>query len=98
MHKHFSTPQSSFRRCGELRIRARLLSYPPATPSSSLPLPAFLTSLPSPLLRRRWVREGVRDFSISRAAVSWGIPVPRDPKQTVYVWFDALNGYLSGEA
>lgn len=43
-----------------------------------------------------WVRQGVRDFSISRAAVAWGIPVPRDPKQTVYVWFDALNGYLSG--
>ena len=43
-----------------------------------------------------WVRSGVRDFSISRAAVDWGIPIPRDPKQTVYVWFDALNGYLSG--
>jgi methionyl-tRNA synthetase len=43
-----------------------------------------------------WVREGVRDFSISRAAVEWGIPIPRDPQQTVYVWFDALNGYLSG--
>jgi methionyl-tRNA synthetase len=42
-----------------------------------------------------WVKEGLRDFSISRAAVTWGIPVPRDPKQTVYVWFDALNGYLS---
>ena len=44
-----------------------------------------------------WVKEGVRDFSISRAAVEWGIPIPRDPRQTVYVWFDALNGYLSGE-
>jgi len=43
-----------------------------------------------------WVKEGLRDFSISRAAVSWGIPIPRDPSQTVYVWFDALNGYLSG--
>lgn len=43
-----------------------------------------------------WVKGGVRDFSISRAAVTWGIPVPRDPRQTVYVWFDALNGYLSG--
>lgn len=39
-----------------------------------------------------WVKEGVRDFSISRAAVEWGIPISRDPKQTVYVWFDALNG------
>lgn len=44
-----------------------------------------------------WVRDGVRDFSISRAAVSWGIPIPRDPAQTVYVWFDALLGYMSGK-
>ncbi|WIA38275.1 hypothetical protein OEZ86_001615 [Tetradesmus obliquus] len=43
-----------------------------------------------------WVREGVRDFSISRSAVQWGIPMRQDPSHTVYVWFDALNGYLSG--
>lgn len=42
-----------------------------------------------------WVKEGLRDFSISRAAVEWGIPVPTDPKQTIYVWFDALLGYVS---
>lgn len=42
-----------------------------------------------------WVKEGVRDFSISRAAVEWGIPVPTDVKQTIYVWFDALLGYVS---
>jgi methionyl-tRNA synthetase len=38
----------------------------------------------------------VRDFSISRSAVQWGIPMRQDPSHTVYVWFDALNGYLSG--
>lgn len=43
-----------------------------------------------------WVKSGLRDFSISRAAVAWGIPIPRDPSQTVYVWFDALLGYASG--
>lgn len=43
-----------------------------------------------------WVRAGLRDFSISRAAVAWGIPIPLDPSQTVYVWFDALLGYMSG--
>ena len=42
-----------------------------------------------------WVKEGLRDFSISRASVPWGIPISRDPSQTIYVWFDALNGYLS---
>jgi len=58
------------------------------------------TDFVQPLSRRnevlQWVKEGLRDFSISRAAVEWGIPIPRDPKQTVYVWFDALTGYLSG--
>jgi len=56
-------------------------------------------SLVSPAFRRNeiatTVAEGVRDFSISRAASPWGIPVPRDESQTVYVWFDALLGYLS---
>lgn len=36
-----------------------------------------------------------RDLSISRASTSWGIPVPGDASQVVYVWFDALLGYLS---
>jgi methionyl-tRNA synthetase len=42
-----------------------------------------------------WIADGCRDFSISRATVDWGIRVPRDSQQTVYVWFDALIGYLS---
>jgi tRNA synthetases class I (M) len=42
-----------------------------------------------------WIADGARDFSISRATVDWGIRVPQDPSQTVYVWFDALIGYLS---
>ncbi|KAJ7971275.1 Methionine--tRNA ligase [Quillaja saponaria] len=42
-----------------------------------------------------WIKSGLRDFSISRASVDWGIPVPNDEKQTVYVWFDALLGYIS---
>jgi len=40
----------------------------------------------------------VRDLSVSRAAgraAGWGIPVPGDPGQVVYVWFDALANYLS---
>ncbi len=43
-----------------------------------------------------WVKEGLKDFPISRQSVSWGIPVPNENKQTIYVWFDALLGYLSG--
>lgn len=43
-----------------------------------------------------WVKEGLRDFPISRQSVTWGIPIPNENKQTIYVWFDALLGYLSG--
>ncbi|KAJ6815416.1 methionine--tRNA ligase, chloroplastic/mitochondrial isoform X1 [Iris pallida] len=42
-----------------------------------------------------WIKSGLRDFSISRSSVQWGIPVPNDNKQTIYVWFDALLGYIS---
>ncbi|XP_057950649.1 methionine--tRNA ligase, chloroplastic/mitochondrial [Malania oleifera] len=42
-----------------------------------------------------WIRSGLRDFSISRASVEWGIRLPNDNTQTIYVWFDALVGYLS---
>ncbi|XP_010530560.1 PREDICTED: methionine--tRNA ligase, chloroplastic/mitochondrial [Tarenaya hassleriana] len=42
-----------------------------------------------------WINSGLKDFSISRASVDWGIPVPNDEKQTIYVWFDALLGYIS---
>ncbi len=38
---------------------------------------------------------GLEDLSISRAGVSWGIPLPWDPDHTVYVWFDALLTYVS---
>ncbi|KAK9699462.1 hypothetical protein RND81_08G175300 [Saponaria officinalis] len=42
-----------------------------------------------------WIKTGLKDFSISRAAVDWGINVPNDHNQTIYVWFDALLGYIS---
>jgi methionyl-tRNA synthetase len=42
-----------------------------------------------------FVRSGLRDLSISRSTVSWGIPVPDDPKQVIYVWLDALANYIT---
>ena len=42
---------------------------------------------------------GLQDISISRSnqrAKNWGVPVPGDPTQRIYVWFDALNIYQSG--
>jgi methionyl-tRNA synthetase len=44
-----------------------------------------------------FVRQGLEDFSISREAarLSWGVPVPGDEGQVMYVWFDALTNYIS---
>ena len=45
-----------------------------------------------------FVRGGLADFSVSRPrerARGWGIPVPGDPSQVVYVWFDALGNYVT---
>jgi methionyl-tRNA synthetase len=45
-----------------------------------------------------FVRGGLEDISVSRTvdrARGWGIPVPDDPDQVVYVWFDALTNYFS---
>ena len=53
----------------------------------------------APVSRRRevenFVAQGLRDFSISRINLPWGIPVPGHPGHTFYVWFDALLGYLT---
>ncbi len=46
-----------------------------------------------------FIKSGLQDFSISRTnkrAKNWGVPVPGDPNQREYVWFDALNIYQSG--
>ncbi len=43
-----------------------------------------------------WLRDGLRDFSISRSGATWGIPFPGDEKHRIYVWFDALTNYLTG--
>jgi methionyl-tRNA synthetase len=41
------------------------------------------------------IRQGLRDFSMSRTSISWGIPLPWDPKHVAYVWFDALFNYCT---
>lgn len=45
-----------------------------------------------------FLRSGLGDFSVSRAqerAHGWGVPVPGDPTQVIYIWFDALANYIS---
>lgn len=46
---------------------------------------------------KEFVRHGLEDFSISRlkSKMAWGIPVPGDDDQVMYVWFDALVNYIS---
>lgn len=44
---------------------------------------------------RAFVEAGLRDLSVSRANLAWGIPFPGRPGQTVYVWLDALTNYIS---
>ena len=43
------------------------------------------------------IKDGLQDVSVSRPAksLSWGVPVPNDPTQVMYVWLDALSNYLT---
>jgi methionyl-tRNA synthetase len=41
------------------------------------------------------IRQGLQDFSISRARVKWGIQVPEEPGHVFYVWMDALANYIT---
>lgn len=42
-----------------------------------------------------FVKDGLRDLSISRSTFTWGVPVPGDDAHIMYVWIDALTNYLS---
>ena len=52
-----------------------------------------------PLSRRNevtsFVKSGMRDLSVSRTSMNWGVPVPDAPKHVMYVWLDALTNYLT---
>ena len=45
---------------------------------------------------KSFVGGDLRDISVSRSRIKWGIPWPDDPEQVVYVWYDALTSYLTG--
>ncbi len=42
-----------------------------------------------------FVRSGLKDLSVSRTSIKWGIPVPGDEKHVIYVWLDALANYIT---
>jgi methionyl-tRNA synthetase len=58
--------------------------------------PDFLTPEPRRNEILNVIRGGLDDISVSRAFSTWGIPVPGDPGQVIYVWIDALPAYLTG--
>ncbi|EFQ24073.1 methionine--tRNA ligase [Aminomonas paucivorans] len=66
------------------------------------PLLDYYEGLPEAILPRTraneilsFLRGGLKDQSISRTTMKWGVPVPGDEQHVVYVWFDALINYLS---
>lgn len=42
-----------------------------------------------------FIDKGLTDLAVSRTSVKWGVPVPFDPKHTIYVWIDALSNYIT---
>jgi methionyl-tRNA synthetase len=42
-----------------------------------------------------FIKQGLQDVSLSRPTLKWGVPVPWDPEQVIYVWFDALLNYYT---
>ena len=67
---------------------ARLLAFYEANPE-------FLGPLSTRNEVMSFVRSGMTDLSVSRATLRWGIPVPGDPDQVMYVWIDALANYVT---
>ncbi|KAF0133046.1 MAG: methionyl-tRNA synthetase [Candidatus Saganbacteria bacterium] len=43
----------------------------------------------------QFIKQGLKDLSVTRTAFPWGVVVSEDPKHIVYVWFDALINYIS---
>ena len=74
----------------------KLSAYAPRLLEHYRSSPEFLV----PEIRRNEIvnviEGGLEDISVSRSSSSWGIPFPKDPSHTVYVWFDALINYISG--
>jgi methionyl-tRNA synthetase len=71
------------------RYQQRLLDYYEANPDAV-----------QPEARRNevigFIKQGLRDFSMSRTSISWGVPLPWDANHVAYVWFDALFNYCTG--
>ncbi len=58
--------------------------------------PTFLSPSSRSLEIKNRVKDGLKDLSITRKALTWGVPYPSDKNYTVYVWVEALLFYLTG--
>jgi methionyl-tRNA synthetase len=66
----------------------RLLEYYAAHPEFVTPETKYNEAL-------SFIKGGLKDISITRTSITWGVPVPWDDRQVFYVWYDALINYLS---
>jgi methionyl-tRNA synthetase len=57
--------------------------------------PAFVTPETKRNEAYAFVKGGLRDISITRTSITWGVPVPWDERHVFYVWYDALINYLT---
>lgn len=57
--------------------------------------PDFITPVERAQEVINFVKSGLKDLSISRTTISWGIPFPGDTQHVAYVWADALNNYIT---
>ena len=57
--------------------------------------PEFVLPRPRYNEARAFIDGGLKDISLSRASIEWGVPVPWEPDQVIYVWIDALINYTS---
>ena len=82
-------------RQGEVLLLPAVAYQAAAARATTTTHPEFI----QPAIRRNevmaFVKEGLRDLSISRTTFAWGVPVPDTPSHVVYVWLDALCNYYS---
>jgi methionyl-tRNA synthetase len=70
------------------RYQDRLAEFFKGTPDFVKPRSRYNEAL-------SFIEQGLEDISISRSSITWGVPVPWDEEQVIYVWVDALINYLS---
>lgn len=84
---HFVSEESYFFKLSA--YQDKLLEFYKNNPDFVVPKERFAEVL-------SFVQSGLKDLSISRSTITWGIPFPHDSKHVTYVWADALNNYITG--